>query len=57
VAELRTVITETGALARVEQLIAQRTQEALAAARSAPVTAEARTALEDLAVAATARSV
>ncbi|HVU71716.1 MAG TPA: polyprenyl synthetase family protein [Mycobacteriales bacterium] len=57
VADLRTVITETGALARVEALIEQRTEESLAAVRSAPITADARKALEELAVAATARTV
>jgi geranylgeranyl diphosphate synthase type I len=57
VAELRGVIDETGALAQVEALIAQRTQEALDALAVAPVTEPAREVLAALAIAATARSV
>jgi geranylgeranyl diphosphate synthase type I len=56
VADLRQLITETGALARVEELIRQRTDEALSAAASAPITPAARAALQTLAVAATTRS-
>jgi geranylgeranyl diphosphate synthase type I len=55
VATLRDVIRATGALDRVEQLIAARTAEALAALSAAPVEAEAADALRDLAVAATSR--
>jgi len=57
VAQLRQVLEETGALRRVEDLIDARTEQSLTALRGAPVGAEARTVLEDLAVAATARSV
>ncbi len=57
VAELRAVITDTGALARVESLIDDLMSDSLAALRAAPVTAEAREVLEQLAVAATARAV
>jgi geranylgeranyl diphosphate synthase, type I len=52
---LREVITETGALARVEALIAGLTQEALSALRASTLAEPARTALADLAVAATSR--
>ncbi|HEU5427134.1 MAG TPA: polyprenyl synthetase family protein [Actinocrinis sp.] len=52
---LRSVITETGALAEVEARISELTQTALAALAEAPVTAEAREVLGELAVAATAR--
>ncbi|MFN2522223.1 MAG: polyprenyl synthetase family protein [Mycobacteriales bacterium] len=57
VAELRQIICESGALDRVEQLIDELMDEALAALQAAPVEAEARTVLEELAVAATARAV
>jgi geranylgeranyl diphosphate synthase, type I len=57
VAVLRTVLTDTGALARVERLIDELLRDALAALRAAPVTAEAREVLEELAVAATSRAV
>ena len=57
VAQLREVITDTGALARVEGLVDELMGDALAALRAAPVTAEAREVLEQLAVAATARAV
>ncbi|MCU1672746.1 MAG: polyprenyl synthetase [Frankiales bacterium] len=57
VAELRQVICETGALDRVEQLIAELMDDALAALQAAPVDEEARAVLEELAVAATARAV
>jgi geranylgeranyl diphosphate synthase type I len=54
-AEVLTVITETGALAECERMIDTHVSEALAAAAAAPLTAEARRALAELAVAATAR--
>lgn len=57
VAELRTVIDGSGALAEVERLIADRTAQALAALELAPVVPEARDTLAALAVAATARRV
>jgi geranylgeranyl diphosphate synthase type I len=57
VAELRQVICETGALAKVESLIGELMDDALAALAAAPVAAEARDVLEELALAATARSV
>ena len=56
VAALRAVLTETGALDRVEALVRSRTDEALAALEAGPVTGVARTALQELAVAATART-
>lgn len=52
---LRSVIAQTGALAEVETRISELTQTALAALDEAPVTAEAREVLGELAVAATAR--
>jgi geranylgeranyl diphosphate synthase, type I len=52
---LREVIVETGALDEVEQLIAARTAEARAGLRSAAIPADARAALDLLAVAATQR--
>jgi geranylgeranyl diphosphate synthase type I len=55
VAEVRAVITDTGALAACETMIGQHVAEALAALGQAPVTGEAREALAELAVAATAR--
>jgi geranylgeranyl diphosphate synthase type I len=55
VAEFRRLATGTGALAECEAMIGRYVTEAVAALDSAPVTAEARTALADLAVAATAR--
>jgi geranylgeranyl diphosphate synthase, type I len=54
-ARVRAVITGTGALAECERMIARHTSDALAAAAAAPITAEAREALAELAVAATAR--
>jgi geranylgeranyl diphosphate synthase type I len=57
VAELREIICETGALARVETLISRLMDDALGALREAPVEAEARAVLEQLAVAATDRAV
>jgi geranylgeranyl diphosphate synthase type I len=56
VAALREVLVDTRAVDRVEALIAGRTDEALAALKAAPITAEAATALADLAAAATARA-
>jgi geranylgeranyl diphosphate synthase type I len=57
VAQLRDVIEQTGALARVETLIDALMEQALAALRAAPVEDEARGVLEALAVAATRRTV
>jgi geranylgeranyl diphosphate synthase, type I len=55
VAEVRSVITDVGAVAECEALIERYTSEALAALGDAPVTAEARAALAELAVTATSR--
>ncbi|HZC73819.1 MAG TPA: polyprenyl synthetase family protein [Jatrophihabitans sp.] len=55
VAALREVIVSTGALARVEERIAQRTAQARAAAQSPALGADARAALAALAEAATNR--
>ena len=52
---LRSVIADTGALAEVEARISELTQTALAALDAAPITAESREVLGELAVAATAR--
>ncbi len=57
VTRLREVIQETGALSRVEALIDELMDDALAALQAAPVADEARAELERLAVAATARAV
>ncbi|HVE74059.1 MAG TPA: polyprenyl synthetase family protein [Mycobacteriales bacterium] len=57
VAALRQVLTDTRALARVEALIRELTEQAVAALREAPVTEEAREVLAQLAVAATVRRV
>jgi geranylgeranyl diphosphate synthase type I len=57
VTQLRAVIEETGALRRVESLIEQLTDQALAALRAAPVADDARDVLERLASAATCRAV
>ena len=54
---LREVITETDALARVESLIVERTEEALCALRVAQLEANARAVLLSLAEAASSRSV
>jgi geranylgeranyl diphosphate synthase, type I len=54
-AKIRAVITETGAVAEGEAMISRHVGEAVAALASAPITSEARGALADLAVAATAR--
>ena len=57
VAQLRDVITETGALRRVEALIDELMDDALSALQAAPVAEDARAVLQALAVAATARTV
>jgi geranylgeranyl diphosphate synthase type I len=54
--QVREVITGTGALAECEQLISVNLKEALEVLDGAPITAEAKSALADLAVAATARA-
>jgi geranylgeranyl diphosphate synthase type I len=54
-AEVRAVITGTGALAECEQMIGQHVAEAVSALSAAPVTEQAKAALAGLAVAATAR--
>jgi geranylgeranyl diphosphate synthase type I len=55
--QLRQVLVDTGALRRVEALIATLLDDALAALRAAPVLEQARDVLEELAFAATARTV
>lgn len=55
VAEVREVLVATGAVDRVEQLIAEDVAGAQEVLRSSPVTPEARAALESLAVRATDR--
>ncbi|SEG84339.1 geranylgeranyl diphosphate synthase, type I [Nonomuraea solani] len=52
---LRRIIEDTGALQECEDLIGDYLGQALAALDEAPVTAEARTALTELAIAATSR--
>jgi geranylgeranyl diphosphate synthase type I len=54
-AQIRTVITDTGAVAECEAMIGRHVAEAVAALAEAPITGEAKDALADLAVAATAR--
>jgi geranylgeranyl diphosphate synthase, type I len=54
--QVRAVITSTGALAECELMIENNVKEALAALDAAPITAEAKAALSDLAVAATSRA-
>jgi len=54
-AEIRGVLTETGALAECERMIRASVREALAALADAPFTDEARTALAELARTATDR--
>jgi geranylgeranyl diphosphate synthase type I len=54
-AEVRAAITATGALAECERMIGRHVGEAVAALAAAPITGEARDALAELAVAATAR--
>ena len=56
VAALRSVLEETGALARVEALIDELMDDALTALQAAPVDEQARGVLEALATAATSRS-
>jgi geranylgeranyl diphosphate synthase type I len=53
---LRRLIEDTGARARVEERIAERTALARAAIADAPIAADARAALDALAVAATSRT-
>jgi geranylgeranyl diphosphate synthase type I len=55
VAEVRAVITGTGALAECELMIDRHVAEALSALDAAPIADEAKTALAELAVTATAR--
>ncbi len=55
--QLRDVIRDTGALARVEKLIERRAQAALAALNEMRIVGEARAALRALAVAATDRHI
>ncbi len=57
VSALRTVLTDTGAVGRVEGLIGTLMDDALAALAAAPLTEPAREVLGELAVAATSRSV
>jgi geranylgeranyl diphosphate synthase type I len=57
VAELRAVIEDTGALAACEEMIERYTEQARTAPQAAPIAADARAALAELAVAATARRV
>jgi geranylgeranyl diphosphate synthase type I len=57
VTALRTVLQDTGALARIEALITELTGDALAALEAAPVDDEARGVLEQLATAVTCRTV
>ena len=54
-AEIREAITGTGAVAECERMISRHVSEAIAALEGAPMTGEAREALAELAVAATAR--
>ena len=54
-AEVRGAITATGAVAECERMIGGHVSEAVAALDGAPLTGEAREALAELAVAATAR--
>ena len=54
---LRGVLTDTGALQRVEQLIGALMSDCLGALATAPITEQAREVLGELAIAATARTV
>ena len=54
--QVRDIIAESGALAECEQMIERNVADALAALRHAPITAESRAALADLAIEATARA-
>jgi geranylgeranyl diphosphate synthase type I len=56
VSALRTVLHDTGALARVERLIDALMDDALAALQTAPVDEQARTVLEELAARVTCRT-
>ena len=53
---MRSLMTRSGALARVEERIADQTSRARAAIAAAPLAADARRALDALAVAATTRA-
>ncbi|GII83663.1 geranylgeranyl pyrophosphate synthase [Sphaerisporangium siamense] len=55
VGRLRAIIEDTGALAAGEEMIKRYLDDALSSLERAPITPEARRALEELAVAATAR--
>ncbi|MCW3839467.1 polyprenyl synthetase family protein [Micromonospora yasonensis] len=55
VARLAELVRDTGAVSRVERMISERVAEALAALDTASIDGTARTALTDLATAATAR--
>jgi geranylgeranyl diphosphate synthase, type I len=55
-AEIRTLLTKTGAVAECEKMIGSCVADALSALTDAPMTSEAKRALADLAVAATVRS-
>lgn len=55
-AEIRAVITATGALDECELMIDRQLKEALSALENAPFTAEAKRALAELAIAATTRA-
>jgi geranylgeranyl diphosphate synthase, type I len=55
-AEVRAAITATGAVAECERMIGRHVSEAIVALDAAPITGEAREALAELAVAATART-
>jgi geranylgeranyl diphosphate synthase type I len=57
VATLRSVLCETGALARVESMVCELMADALEALAQAPIEDEARGVLHELAVAATSRTV
>ncbi|ACY98569.1 MULTISPECIES: polyprenyl synthetase family protein [Thermomonospora] len=57
IAQLRSIIDGSGALAACEELIDRYTEQAYEALRSAPIASDARQALAELAVAATARRV
>jgi geranylgeranyl diphosphate synthase, type I len=54
-AQVRAVITDTGALDECELMIDRNVMEALSVLERAPITAQSRDALAELAVAATAR--
>ena len=56
VAEVQEIIRATGALPACEELIKRYLSEALAALTGAPVTADAKEALAELALAATSRT-